>query len=126
AVAAPAPVPPPAATSGRVTMIGDSVMISAASALRERLAPDTIIDARQGRQFLEAASVIRGLRANGELGGVVVLALGNNGPVTAHEFDRVMAELGDITRVLIVTTRVGRDWQDQVNNVLRDAVTRYP
>jgi hypothetical protein len=107
-------------------MIGDSVMISAASALRARLAPDTVIDARQGRQFLDALSVARGMRAKGELGGVVVLALGNNGPVTARDVDRVMTELGDVKRVLIVTTRVGREWQDEVNDVLRTAATQYP
>jgi peptidoglycan/LPS O-acetylase OafA/YrhL len=126
-VSPPAPAPPsPAATSVTTTLIGDSVMITAAATLRARLGDAAWIDAKQNRQFSAGVSILRDLRERGGLGQVVVLALGNNGPVTAAQVDAVMTELAGGARVLLVTVRVSRSWQDGVNETLRAAAARNP
>ena len=127
--AAPAPkpnlsLPPPGSVP--VTAIGDSVMVSAADELHRRLGPSGYIDAKQNRYFSQAAPIIHDLRARGALGRVVIIHLGNNGPVSNGDVDAVMAELNGVPNVLLVTVRVNRSWQDEVNQTLRNAAPRYP
>jgi hypothetical protein len=57
---------------------------------------------------------------------VVIIHLGNNGPVSNGDVDSVMAELNGVPNVLLVTVRVDRSWQDEVNQTLRGAAGRYP
>jgi len=127
--AAPAPkpklsLPPPGSVP--VTAIGDSVMVAAADELHRRLGPSGYIDAKQNRYFSQAAPIIRDLRAHGALGRVVIIHLGNNGPVSHGDVDAVMGELNGVPNVLLVTVRVNASWQNSVNQTLRDAAARYP
>src|SRR5205807_10443386 len=128
---APAPAPKPSLSlpppgSVPVTAIGDSVMVSAADELHRRLGPSGYIDAKQNRYFSQAAPIIHDLRARGALGRVVIIHLGNNGPVSDGDVNAVMAELNGVPNVLLVTVRVDRSWQDEVNQTLRNAAPRYP
>jgi hypothetical protein len=129
---APAPAPQPgpklsapAPGSVPVTAIGDSVMVSAAGELAKRLGATGYIDAKQNRYFSQAAPIIHDLRAQGRLGRVVVIHLGNNGPVSSGDVDAVMRELTGVPNVLLVTVRVNTSWQNSVNQTLRDAAGRY-
>jgi hypothetical protein len=54
------------------------------------------------------------------------VALGTNGPITASDFDTMMADLAGVTRVVFVTVHVDQPWQDPVNAVLEAGVARYP
>jgi hypothetical protein len=126
---APAPKPtlsPPPPGSVPVTAIGDSVMVAAAGELQRRLGGSGYIDAKQNRYFSQAAPIIHDLRARGALGRVVLIHLGNNGPVSNGDVDAVMNELNGVPNVLLVTVRVDRSWQDEVNQTLRSAAARYP
>jgi peptidoglycan/LPS O-acetylase OafA/YrhL len=116
-------LPPPGSVP--VTAIGDSVMVAAADALHQRLGSSGYIDAKQNRYFSQAAPIIHDLRAKGALGRVVMIHLGNNGPVSNSDVDSVMNELNGVPNVLLVTVRVDRSWQDEVNQTLRNAATRY-
>jgi hypothetical protein len=109
-----------------VTAIGDSVMLSAADELHRRLGGSGYIDAKLNRYFDQAAPIIHDLRAKGALGRVVIIHLGNNGPVSNGDVDKVMAELNGVPNVLLVNVRVDRSWQDEVNQTLRDAAAHYP
>jgi len=125
--AAPRPnlsLPPPGTVP--VTAIGDSVMVSAAGQLHNRLGATGYIDAKQNRFFSQAAPIIHDLRARGALGRVVIIHLGNNGPVSQGDVDDVMRELNGVPNVLLVTVRVNTSWQNSVNQTLHDAATRYP
>jgi len=127
--AAPAPKPklsPPAPGTVPVTAIGDSVMLAGAGELQRRLGPSGYIDAKQNRYFSEAAPIIHDLRARGVLGRVVIIHLGNNGPVSNGDVDAVMRELTGVPNVLLVTVRVDRSCQNEVNQTLHDATARYP
>lgn len=108
-----------------VTAIGDSVMVGGARALSGRLGSSGYIDAAKNRRFSEAAVIARGLREDGRLGRVVIVHLGNNGPVTDGEIEDFLHQVRGVHRVLLVTVRVNRGWQDSVNDTLRAGQARH-
>ena len=126
---APAPAPEPAPTPAgpppgtTVTAIGESVMIVAQPAME---AEGMYVDAVIGRQFDESLAVARSLRDGGGLGEIVIVHLGNNGPVTEGQFDELMDTLSGIRRVVVVNLRVPRPWEEHNNNVFASAVPRFP
>jgi hypothetical protein len=101
-------------------------MVGAAGALQDRLGPRSYIDAHLGRQFKEQLAVVRTLREQGRLGDVVVAHFGNNGPVKASQVDQLMAELSGVPRIVLVTVRVHKPWQNPVNRIYAEAATRFP
>ena len=115
------------APRGRVTAIGDSVMLGAVDALQQDIPRLTTIDARGSRQIPEATRVLKQLDASGQLGKVVIFHIGDNGAVTDEEFDEAMDVLSDTRMVLVVNTTVPDGYQYAPNNqVLADGVARYP
>jgi peptidoglycan/LPS O-acetylase OafA/YrhL len=128
ASAAPAPAPAPAAPAAFVptTAIGDSVLVGAAPALSNRMGPSLAVDAVIGRQMDEAGELIAAIAAEGRLGEVVLLHLGNNGPFTAEQIDEVFAVIGPDRTVLLVTVLVPRRWEGEVNDQLVAAAGRHP
>ena len=120
-----APVPPPLGTTS-VTAIGDSVMVSAAGALRARLGAAGYIDAHVNRSFSEGVAIARRMREERTLGEVVVVHLGSNGPVKATDIDDLMREVPASAGVLLVNVRAHTPWEGSVNSVLADAAGRYP
>ena len=128
AVPAPAPAPAPAAPAGfpPTTAIGDSVLVGAADALAARMGPSLAVDAVIGRQMEEADELVAAIAAEGRLGQVVLLHLGNNGPFTAEQIDQVFAAIGPDRTVLLVNVLVPRRWEGEVNDQLAAAVSRHP
>ncbi len=128
------PAPPPPTTLGpgpppgtvAVTAIGDSVMLSAAGPLKDRLGPSGSIDAKVSRQFREGVEIVRSLRDEGRLAPVLVVHLGTNGPPRPAEVDAMMSAAGAGSRVLFVTVRVKRSWAEETNGVLSEAAGRHP
>ena len=123
-----APAPVMATTvlpQGRVVGLGDSVLLEAKAQLERRL-PDASIDGEVGRQFKELLGVARSRRASGQLGQVVILQLGNNGPVTASQFDDIMDVLRDVRRVVVINVKVPRPWEGPNNAMLASGVGRWP
>jgi len=116
----PAPGPPPGV---RVTAIGESVMIVAQPAME---AEGIYVDAVIGRQFDESLAVARSMRDAGSLGEIVVVHLGNNGPVTEGQVDELMGLLSAARRVVVVNVRVPRPWEAHNNAIFAAAVPRFP
>jgi lysophospholipase L1-like esterase len=121
----PAPIPaaPPPVRAGRVTAIGDSVMLGAVSALRASV-PGIRVEASESRSFGVGASLVRAYLASGTLGSTVVVHLGSNGPFTAAQFDRMMQPLAG-RRVLVLTVKEPRWWEARVNAAIRAGVARW-
>jgi peptidoglycan/LPS O-acetylase OafA/YrhL len=113
------------ALGGRVTAVGDSVMLGAQGALQQFLGDRLQMDANVSRHAREAIDVIRTLRDAGQLGDEFVLHLGTNGPVTDGEFDEIMQLLSGVKRVVVVNIKVDRAWEQQVNDTLAAGVPRY-
>lgn len=113
-----------------VSAIGDSAMLGAVDALEQEMPNLVLVDAEGSRQALAAIDLLRQYRAEDHLGDVVVVHIGNNGPITLGDFDAMMGELADARKVLVVNLTVPPDVADPVavpnDVVLAEGVGRYP
>ena len=122
----PAPAPAPVQTSGGGgTAIGNSVMLGARAALVQAI-PGLQVDATVSRQLSQGTAVAQAKQAAGALGPVVVVHLGNNGGITAGQFDQLMGTLAGARRVVVLTLKVPRAWEAGNNAIIRAGVARYP
>jgi peptidoglycan/LPS O-acetylase OafA/YrhL len=112
-VAAP---PPPVPVSG-LSAFGDSVLLGAAPAL-VKLDGKASVDAVEGRQAYVVLDDVVSQHQKGQLGPVVVIHTGNNGVIKPAQLASVLAELADRRRVVLLTDKVPRDWQDPNNATL--------
>ena len=116
--------PGPGFVAGKVSAIGDSVMMDYQPAL-EKLLPGIVIDGSVGRQWSTGEQLLAQEKAAGTLGAVVVVGLSTNGPITAAMFDSMMSTLSGASRVVFVNVHVDQPWQDPNNAVLAAGVARY-
>lgn len=121
----PLPAPGPGFTPGLVTAVGDSVMIDAEPDLEQDI-PGIQVNAAVSRQWVDGEQVLQQLESAGDLGAVVVVELGTNGPITSGDFTQMMAILAGASRVVLVTVHVDQPWQDEVNQVLETGAASYP
>ncbi|WP_067849066.1 acyltransferase family protein [Alicyclobacillus mali (ex Roth et al. 2021)] len=118
--------PKPKKASGvGVTAIGDSVMIDVEADL-EKLLPGIVCDGQVGRQMYQAPQVVQALKAKGELGHIVILELGTNGPFSKQQLVSLLQSLGPVQKIILVNTRVPRPWQNAVNQTLAQVAASYP
>ena len=103
-------------------VIGDSIALSSADALRAALGPATTIDARVGRQFAAAPAIVASWAARHD--GPIVVELGANGTVEPEDVDALVGVAG-MRRIVLVGVDVPRRWQESNNVVLREAAGRY-
>ena len=115
----------PGFIAGQVTAVGDSVMLDYQDPLKAAI-PGIAVDAAVSRQWGDGEAILQGLKAGGQLGALVIVGLGTNGPITAADFDSMMSILGGASRVVFVNVHVDRPWQDTNNAVLADGASRYP
>jgi len=100
-------------------------MIDAQGNLEQDI-PGIQVNAAVSRQWVDGETVLQQLKAAGDLGAVVVIGLGSNGPVTNDDFAQMMALLFGASRVVFVTVHVDQPWQDEVNQVLESGAESYP
>ena len=119
-----------AASAGLVSAIGDSAMLGAVDALEQEMPNLVLIDAQGSRQAAAAIDLLRQYRTTGHLGDVVVVHIGNNGPLTAEQFDEMMGMLDGVRKVLVVNLTVPTSVEDPIalpnDAVLAEGVRRYP
>lgn len=113
------------AVAGHVTAVGDSVMLATVVDLQKALG-DVEVSAKLGRAVSAGITLLRERRDARQLGQIVVVHLGNNGPFSAKQFDELMQVLSGAKRVVIVNNKVPRTWEERNNSVLADGVRRYP
>ena len=120
-------LPPPAAgfVAGHVTAVGDSVMLDYQAPLEADI-PGIDVEAAVSRQWETGEAILSQLKAEGQLGAEVIVALGTNGPITDADFDDMMGALQGASRIVFVNVHVDRPWQDPNNAVLARGAARYP
>jgi hydrogenase maturation factor len=122
--------PATVAPVGWVSAIGDSVMIGAVDALQQEIPSLALIEAQGIRQPSSTIDILRQRRAAGQLGDVVIVHVGNNGPFTAEQFEEMMQVLAGVRKVLIVNLSVPPEVEDPIavvnNAVLASGVQRHP
>ncbi|RZT85857.1 peptidoglycan-N-acetylmuramate O-acetyltransferase [Pseudonocardia sediminis] len=115
------PTATPAATPALV--VGDSIAIGSAEALRAALGPRTTVDGKVGRQFAAAPPIVEDWVRDHD--GPVVVDLGANGTVEQDDVDEVVrltaTAPGGPRRLVLVGVEVDRRWEDPNNAVLRGA-----
>lgn len=120
-----APPRDPAAGGVRATAVGDSVMLGAAGELANVLG-SVDVDAAVGRQMNALIEILQARKDQGLLADIVLVQVGNNGPITAEQFDQMMGILADVPQVLVMNVRVPLPWEGANNEVIAAGARRYP
>ena len=108
-----------------VTAVGDSVMLDYQDPLETDI-PGVAVYAAVSEQWDQGELTLQQLKASGQLGSRVIVALGTNGPISSSDFDSMMAILSGVTRVVFVNDHVDQPWQDPNNTVIAAGVSQYP
>jgi hypothetical protein len=123
--AAQAPTPVVAPLPGAISAFGDSVMLGAAPAMRAVM-PNVDVHAVEGRQARAVFNDVATVRASGQLAPVVVIHAGDNGIISPADLAATLASLADRARVVVLTDRVAKAWQDPNNKTLARLCAQYP
>lgn len=101
------------------TAIGDSVMLGAAQEIKN-LFPESIVDAKESRQVVQAKSILEELDSNNQLNSTVIVALGTNGPFSMEKGQELIDYLGS-NRTIFWITAYGEhlQWQDESNDTIQ-------
>jgi len=97
------------------TAVGDSVMLGARKSLLTEFPRTVTVDAHISRQPIEIFDRIRARKAAGQLGDVVVIHAGTNGPIHTSDLVDIVQSLQDRSRVVLVTCHGDRPWINQSN-----------
>ncbi|KLI02611.1 hypothetical protein SINU_07315 [Sporolactobacillus inulinus CASD] len=111
-------------TSGKVTAIGDSVMLGAEPYLKKSI-PQLTIDCKVGRQFREGFTTLNQLKQSGALGRYVIIELGTNGPYDQEEMDELIRLIGPNRKIVLITIRVPRPWERVVNQMIQQTAAKH-
>ncbi len=121
-----APAPPTTTAPLRILGVGDSVMLGAQPQMASVLGSGLLVNAEVGRSPQAGVEAVRWFRDTGQLGDVVVVHLGNNGPITDEQFTAMMDALSGVPRVIVLTCKVPRNWEGPVNDVILSHAGNYP
>ncbi|AJC54828.1 acyltransferase family protein [Streptomyces sp. 769] len=116
--------PQTAAHTEKITAIGDSVMVAATPALKQKF-PGIDIDAKVGRQLSLAAKEINTHKQQGPLGDAVVIGLGTNGVGGAEDLQSAVDAIGPDKPIVLITVHAPRQgWQDKLNKAVKDVAAK--
>lgn len=105
-----------------VLIIGDSITLSSKECLQRKI-PNSVVDAKVGRQFSEVVTVIR--KYNDRDLKVVVIALGTNGKINKNLLVTTIQYFTEKkTKVYFVNNNVPKPWE-KINNNLLDEVSKF-
>lgn len=103
----------------KVTVIGDSVTLAAASPLIKSL-KGVYVDAEVSRPLSDAPSIMKKLKKKGKLRDFVVVSLATNSTARQGQIDDILKIAGD-RKVIFVTGHADRSWIKGTNKLLRKA-----
>ncbi|HEX4518107.1 MAG TPA: acyltransferase family protein [Gaiellaceae bacterium] len=122
------PTKPPASAiprHGPVLAVGDSVMLGASSELSAAIGPELRIDAVVSRQADATIDRLFAYRSAGTLPRRVIVHIGDNGPVYYADWQRLKAALAGVPLVILVSVRVDRSWQGEVDREMHEAIAGW-
>jgi len=121
----PAPTAPAPAGGGvRATAVGDSVMLGAAYEMASILG-SVDVDAEVGRQMNVLLQILQYRKDQGLLADIVIVQVGNNGPISEGQFDEMMQLLSDVKQVIVLNVHVPLPWEGTNNSIIAAGVPRY-
>ena len=101
-------------------------MLGCSRELKDALAHRVHVDATVGRQIEDTVNELQRLRRHHNLTKIVVLQVGNNGPLWYRDLIRLRHALHGIPDVVVVNVRNTTSWQDESNHALVDWVHGWP
>jgi peptidoglycan/LPS O-acetylase OafA/YrhL len=111
---------------GRMLALGDSVMRGCAWALRPALADRVHVDAKIGQQINNTITDLNAYRRTHRLPKVVIVQVGNNGPLYAADLAQLKAALRGVPDVVVVNVRNARSWQNESNRAIAQWLRGWP
>jgi hypothetical protein len=119
------PAPAPGFVAGRVTAVGDSVMLDYQIPLEADI-PGIDVEAAVSRQWAAGEDLLAQLKSEGQLGAEIIVALGTNGPISEADFVAMMSVVQGASLIVFVNVHVDRPWQDPNNAILARGAVQYP
>ncbi len=107
-----------------MSAFGDSVLLGAGAALRADVS-SLSLDAVEGRQAGVVLGDVVTAHSHNGLAPIVLIDTGNNGVISPDQLNATLSALTDRQRVILLTDRVPRDWQDPNNQTLRTVTARF-
>lgn len=104
-----------------VLMIGDSVALRAVPDFEERF-PFGHIDAERNRQLSQGITAYQQYEDDGQVGDIVIFALGTNGPLTEEELHEAIEAVGPDKQIYFVTNRSDNAELNAENNRMLNVV----
>ena len=93
-------------------------MLDCSSELKIALHHHVRVDATVGRQIEDTVSDLQTLRRHHKLTKIVVIQVGNNGPLWYRDLARLRHALHGIPDIVVVNVRNSTSWQDESNHAL--------
>ena len=100
-------------------------MLGATSQLKQVI-NNIEVDAVRSRQASASISLLKARQSAGTLGNAVIIHLGNNGYLSAKQFDQMMQPLSGVARVVFVNNKVPRRWEKNNNDIIAGEIQKYP
>ena len=113
------------AANGPVSVIGDSVVLGARSAIKDAI-PGARVDAKVSRMPGGFTGRVKKLDRRDKPANVVVVHPATNGVINAKIMRGILDPLTDYERVVIVNASVPRSWEKQNNKVIAKVTPDYP
>ena len=111
---------------GRILALGDSVMLGCKSELKIALHHHVHVDATVDRQIEDTVNELQRLRRHHKLTKIVVIQVGNNGPLWYPDLVRLRHALHGIPDIVVVNVRNSTSWQDESNHALVGWLRDWP
>jgi peptidoglycan/LPS O-acetylase OafA/YrhL len=115
---------PPAVITDKITAIGDSVLINPGPLLQKAF-PNITVDGKVSRQMRDAYDIVNQLKIANQLGNIVIIELGTNGPFPDKTLTSLIDLIGKERKILLVNVRVPRPWESIVNKTLVEVAKEY-
>ncbi len=110
--------------NGRVSAIGDSVMLGARDTLKEAI-PGTKVDAAVSRFPGAFVGKLKKYTKRGKLAPTVVIHAGTNGVMPEDMLREILDIVQDVPRVVVLTTNMPRSWRAPNNKVIKSVTPDY-
>jgi peptidoglycan/LPS O-acetylase OafA/YrhL len=111
--------------NGRVSAIGDSVMLGARETLKDVI-PETKVDAAVSRFPGAFIGKLKRYVNKDKLAPTVVIHAGTNGVMPESMLREMLDILSESPRVVVLTTNMPRSWRAPNNKVIKGVVPDYP
>ncbi len=109
--------------AGKVRAYGDSVMLGAQPALKNRL--HAYVNAAVSRQSYELLAIVRKDWSRGRIRGPVVIHTGTNGTVVKKDLVRTIRPIQKTHLVLLVNAKVNRSWVPGNNATIKQVDRKW-